>query len=341
MTQTKRIYAMRVFLITSIFLLPACAHAGVFSAIFGFMAEAEYFEEENALQNPQVVPLLHGVTNSDPVAAYGGGDIIIDEDGMLVPGMGATNGTNGKENTGEISQYVVRESDSLSEIASMFGVSVNTILWANEIKNPNTIQPGDTLIILPVSGVSHIVKKGDSLKAIATKYRGDVDDIIAYNRLLGEDDLKPGATIVVPGGEVAPPPAPKKAVATTKGGAKGGSTASSGSFIHPLPGMVKRTQGIHGYNGVDLAAPVGTAVRASAGGEVIISRSSGWNGGYGAYIVIKHKNGTQTLYSHLSRDAVSVGQVVAQGETIGAVGSTGQSTGPHLHFEVRGAKNPF
>ena len=82
-------------------------------------------------------------------------------------------------------------------------------------------------------------------------------------------------------------------------------------------------------------------IRAAAAGEVLISKGSGWNGGYGSYIVIKHTNGTQTLYAHTSANYVSAGQSVSQGESIGAVGSTGQSTGPHLHFEVRGSANPF
>ena len=178
------------------------------------------------------------------------------------------------------------------------------------------------------------MKKGDTLKAIATKYHGDVDDIIAYNRLADASDIAPGATIVIPGGEVVAAPAKKKPV-----GSAGGSIAS-GYFKHPLPGSV-RTQGIHGYNGVDLGAPIGTPILAAASGNVILSRVGGYNGGYGNYVVIKHPNGTQTLYAHMSSNAVSVGDYVAQGQTVGRVGSTGRSTGAHLHFEVRGAKNPF
>jgi murein DD-endopeptidase MepM/ murein hydrolase activator NlpD len=102
-----------------------------------------------------------------------------------------------------------------------------------------------------------------------------------------------------------------------------------------------RTQGIHGYNGVDLAAGVGTPILAAAGGEVIVAKGSGWNGGYGNYVVIKHPNGTQTLYAHMSSTAISSGAQVSGGEVIGYVGNTGRSTGSHLHFEVRGAKNPF
>jgi murein DD-endopeptidase MepM/ murein hydrolase activator NlpD len=105
--------------------------------------------------------------------------------------------------------------------------------------------------------------------------------------------------------------------------------------------VARKSQGIHGYNGVDLAAPTGTQVLAAASGQVLISRFGGWNGGYGNYIVIKHSNGTQTLYAHNSANYVSVGQWVSQGDVIGLVGNTGKSTGSHLHFEVRGAKNPF
>ena len=110
--------------------------------------------------------------------------------------------------------------------------------------------------------------------------------------------------------------------------------------MHPLPSAV-RTQGIHGYNAVDLAAPFGTPIVAAASGRVIVSRSGGWNGGYGTYVVIDHPDGTQTLYAHMSRVAVWQGAQVVAGQVIGYVGSTGRSTGPHVHFEVRGAVNPF
>ena len=146
-----------------------------------------------------------------------------------------------------------------------------------------------------------------------------------------------GSEIIIPDGEIYIP--------TTSSGSGASSSKpnlkdASNFFARPISGG-KRTQGIHGYNAVDIAAPVGTEIRAAAKGEVIISRSGGWNGGYGNYIVIKHSNGTQTLYAHNSKNFVSVGDVVEQGEAIGAVGSTGKSTGSHLHFEVRGAKNPF
>jgi murein DD-endopeptidase MepM/ murein hydrolase activator NlpD len=111
--------------------------------------------------------------------------------------------------------------------------------------------------------------------------------------------------------------------------------------MNPLPGSVK-TQGIHGYNGVDLGGvSAGSPVLAAAGGTVIVAKSAGWNGGYGSYVVVQHNNGTQTLYAHLNSVSVNVGQGVSVGEKVGGVGSTGRSTGIHLHFEVRGDANPF
>jgi murein DD-endopeptidase MepM/ murein hydrolase activator NlpD len=122
---------------------------------------------------------------------------------------------------------------------------------------------------------------------------------------------------------------------------RGGSGALiSGYYGNPVPGAIV-TQGIHGWNGVDLGAPSGTPIYAAAAGTVIVSKVGGYNGGYGNYVVIDHGNGTQTLYSHFSSVSVSLGEAVSKGERLGGVGRTGDATGNHLHFEVRGARNPF
>lgn len=231
-----------------------------------------------------------------------------------------------------ITTYVVREGDTISSIAAMFRVSANTIIWANGLSK-STIRTGQELVILPVNGITHIVKSGETLGQIAKKYNGNVDEIIAFNNI--EGDVKAGEEIVIPDGE------PEKAHQTTTVVKKSTLKETKGYFSNPLPGG-KRTQGIHGNNAVDIAAKSGTPVVAAADGNVIIVRSDGgWNGGYGNYVVIAHKNGTQTLYSHLSSVSVAQGEAVSQGEKIGGVGTTGKSTGPHLHFEVRGGKNPF
>ena len=335
---SKRLFLTNAVSLLVLLCIPLLAHAGLFSWIFNGKTEVT---KEVVPENAQTTMLLRAIPHIDSNPPKGGGDISV-SDGALVPeqGPGGLFGDVVMPSSGEISVYVVREGDSLSEIAEMFGVTPNTILWANDLKSANLIKPGDSLIILPVSGVRYVAKKGDTIASIARTYVGDVSDIIAYNGLASESDIHTGDTIVIPGGKITPPPSPKKTVPKRNEGIARGATGGDGYFIHPVPGAI-RTQGIHGYNGVDLAAPVGTNIRAAAGGEVIISKSGGWNGGYGSYIVIKHPNGTQTLYAHNSANYVSVGQTVSQGESIGAVGSTGQSTGPHLHFEVRGAVNPF
>ncbi len=238
----------------------------------------------------------------------------------------------------KISTYTVRRGDTLGLIAKTFDVSDQTIRWANDIPKGGKLKEGDVLIILPVSGVKHIVKKGETIASIAKKYGGDLDDIVHFNDLDPKSALEVGAIVLVPDGEVAEVSAP--ATPSRPAVVRGGGPELIGYYLRPLIGGT-RSRGIHGYNGVDIAAPRGTPIRASAAGTVIIARSAGWNSGYGSYVVVAHANGTQTLYAHMSAVHVSVGQSVTQGQDLGAVGSTGKSTGNHIHFEIRGAKNPF
>lgn len=339
--------ATELFLLMSVLMVPLSVHAGVLSMLFGKTAAAEPTPISYAeTQNLQTMPLLRAALHTDPNPAKGGGDIIV-EDGALVPAgdiAGGDEKASSKTKNGEISLYVVREGDTLSQIAEMFDVSAKTVLWANDLTNADKIRPGDELIILPITGVRHVVKKGDTLKSIVKKYLPDakaeelastIEDTLRYNQLASAEDITAGDTIIIPNGIVSAP-APAKG-SSARGVATGGGSAG---FTHPAPGTV-RTQGIHGYNGVDFGGPVGTPIYAAAAGEVIVSKASGWNGGYGLYVVVKHANGTQTLYAHLSRTAVAVGTRVAQGQVIGYMGNTGRSTGSHLHFEVRGARNPF
>ncbi len=244
----------------------------------------------------------------------------------------------------KISVYVVRSGDTLSEIADMFNVSVNTIVWANDLKSVRDVHPGDTLIILPISGVEHTVVKGDTLKLLAKKYGADADEIATFNGL-DQAPLVVGTRLIIPGGELSPAaPATPSAIGrdTFTSVYRGGSGIFlPGYFGNPVPGAII-TQRIHGWNGVDLGAARGTPVYAAAAGIIIIARANGaWNGGYGNYIVITHDNASQTLYSHLQSAVVGFGQTVAKGQLIGYVGTTGRVTGAHLHFEVRGAANPL
>jgi murein DD-endopeptidase MepM/ murein hydrolase activator NlpD len=267
-----------------------------------------------------------------------GGEALISENGPA----GTVADVSQSQNLGQISLYVVRQNDTLTSIGKMFGVSSNTIVWANNLTS-KTLKIGQQLIILPVSGITHTVLKGETLKGITKKYGGDIDEIVQFNDLDKNAPLAIGQQIIIPDGEgsmVSTPSSSGSNSGASKLIAGYSGPDCGGYFIRPLIGG-RKTQSLHGYNAVDLATPVGTPVLASASGQVIIARSSGWNGGYGNYIAISHNNGTQTVYGHLSRVNVSVGETVAQGQMIGSSGNTGKSTGPHLHFEIRGAKNPF
>ncbi len=287
--------------------------------------------------NSQNMQLLKAITSIDLLEARGGGEIVIVDNSAISPEIGPA-GTIGavieRPINQQISVYVVRQDDTLSSIAKMFGVSVNTILWANDLKS-SVIHEGDTLIILPISGVLHKVLKGETLASIAKKYKADIGDIVSFNDLDEDTVLAAGTEITIPDGEI---DAPKAYLSTSP---LRGSTgpAYEGYYIRPIAGG--KTQSLHGYNGIDLSGLYGTPIVASASGVVIISKIGGWNGGYGTYIVINHDNGTQTLYAHNSANIVFGGERVVRGQVIGYVGSTGKSTGPHVHFEVRGAKNPF
>lgn len=288
--------------------------------------------------SPVEVSLLAARQSRDPHDGLGGAEVMVDEDALVSSGpVGEDVITENRISTGEISIYTVREGDTLSHIADMYGVTANTILWANDLNKATNIREGQTLVILPIAGVQHVVKEGDTVASIAKKYDGDVEEILSYNQLANAGELVAGASIVVPGGAIHSAPVVRSATPTSVSGSTGSSVAG---WSHPAPGSVK-SQGLHGYNAVDLAGSIGSSVRAAAAGKVIVSKSSGWNGGYGQYIVIRHSNGAQTLYAHLSSNKVGVGEYVAQGKVIAGMGNTGKSTGPHLHFEVRGARNPF
>lgn len=334
----RRLY-VKLALFLLVFGIPLATYAGVFSFFSDFWKKqtgasvAETFNSQN-------IPLLQAVSNIDPSPARGGGDITIVDDTALLAETGPA-GTEadlleGQQN-GQISIYIVRKGDTLSGISKMFNVSVNTIAWANSLKS-TTLREGQTLLILPISGIQYTVKKGDTIKAIVSKYKADLDEVVQYNNLGDNLVLKEGQVVIIPDADLA--------YTFFSGSSSGSNPFRGGSgpnydwyYMKPVEGRI--SQGLHGYNGVDIAAPLKTPVVASAGGTVIVSRPTGWNGGYGLYLVIQHGNGTQTLYSHLNQIIINEGSVVEKGQVIGYVGSTGRSTGSHLHFEVRGAHNPF
>lgn len=339
----NKIIKRRVLSLSAIFLFlftPYLVNAGVFSLNFWNLKNGEQVvTDSQRAPNSQTISLLKAAVNNDPNPAKGGGDIMVVDNKALLSSPSITGDVINvyKPKSDKISVYEVRDGDSLSQIAEMFNVSVNTIRWANDLEG--AIQPGKTLVILPVTGVKHTVKTGGTVKDLAKIYNADAREIALFNGISVDTELDSGDEVVVPNGVVEEV---KKKI-DHKTGTKVASNAGTvaGSFLsHPLPGSI-RTQGIHGYNGVDFGASSGTSIFAAAPGQVIISKNSGYNGGYGNYVVIKHDNGVQTLYAHMTSTAVSVGAWVSQGQTIGYVGNTGRSTGNHLHFEVRGGRNPF
>ena len=289
-------------------------------------------------------------------------DAVLEPD-ITVPQEPITNTTNDKP---VITTYIVQAGDNLSTIAEKFSISTNTILWANDLNKKSIIKVGQKLTILPVSGIQYTVKKGDTLSGIAAKLDADADEIVSFNDLEDGKPIKVGMKLIIPNAELPVLSQNEKVAlktnsvslkkdevevktvtATTKQELTGEDKEENKTdeikdsyFSFPIPGAVL-TQGAHGYNAVDFGAPVGTPVLAAAEGTVIVAKSSGYNGGYGKYIVLEHSNGTQTLYGHLSAVYVEVGDTAKQLEKIALSGNTGRSTGPHLHFEVRGGINPW
>lgn len=282
--------------------------------------------------NVQNIALL-GVRELPHPHSRGGADVeIIDVSALKSNQSPAESGRDqiAERESGNVSLYVVQEGDTLGHIAEMFAISTNTIIWANDLRG-SVIRPGQTLIILPITGVRHQVREGDTIESLAQKYNGDADTIRDFNDISDDTALVVGQFINIPDGEKEDPPAPRVAPRARP----------SGWLVRPIFGGF-RSQGIHGFNAVDLAAPIGTPIVAAASGTVVTARADGaWNGGYGNFVMIRHENGVKTLYSHFGAVLVGVGERVVQGQTLGFIGMTGRTTGPHVHFEVRGAKNPF
>lgn len=274
----------------------------------------------------------------------------------------------------QVLQYTVQQGDLLSFIASDYGVSINSILWANGLKDPDSISPGQILRIPPVDGVIYQTKKGDTVSLLAKRYGADADRIIAYNRLPQDGALNAGLEIMIPDGSM-----PRGTIASTVakvvttavkkgvvfalseaaidtpripliGTASAARLAKYASVFDHLPDLDEYFKApavgfdwglIHGRNGVDVANSCGTAIYAAAEGTVTVADASGYNGGFGKYIKIVHPNGTETLYAHASKLLIQEGQAVAKGDKIALMGATGNATGCHLHFEVHGAHNPL
>ncbi|MEK7136070.1 MAG: LysM peptidoglycan-binding domain-containing protein, partial [Patescibacteria group bacterium] len=223
------------------------------------LATSDVLSDPNTWQSAQVMnsQKMAVLEASDATLYTGrGGSILVEDNSTLVPTTGPLGATAGATAfvpaNDQISVYVVKEGDVLSQIAGMFGVSINTIMWANDIKKSTDISEGDVLVILPISGVRHTVKKGDTISKLAKLYNADAGEIARYNGLDEGFTLAPGEEIIVPHGEI-PAPKPTKRSSSGSSGKTGSLPAYSGYYIRPLSGGTK-TQGIHGNNGVDIAA---------------------------------------------------------------------------------------
>lgn len=262
----------------------------------------------------------------------------------ILPGAALPEGSRGAIVSGKrdrVVDHTVAPGETVSAIADAYRIDVQTILWANNLTARSLIRPGDTLKILPTDGVLHTVKKGDTVSKIARLYEAKEAAIVVENKLQKDgSDIVVGEELVVPEGKKpapivvprtnriapifnqvsAPPPSPDL-------------PAGSG-YIWPAGSRIITQYFGWRHDGLDIAGKIGTPIYAAQVGTVTRSQC-GWNGGYGCYIVVDHGGGLSTLYGHNSVLYVGVGAAVNQGDTIALMGSTGNSTGPHVHFEVR------
>ncbi len=268
----------------------------------------------------------------------------------------------------ELTQYTVIQGDTIFGIGDKFGLKPQSVLWGNtELlgDDPDMIRPGLVLKILPENGALYKWNKGDGLNHVAAYFHVTPQDILEWpgNHLTAEGvgdfaqpNIQPGTLLFIPGGvreyisKVVNIPRKSPGVASYLGpgvcSAAAGGAIGTGSFVWPVRGTIT-TQFSPETNhpAIDIAAPLGTSVAAADTGVVVYAGPTYDNIGYGNLVIIDHGNGWQTLYAHLSAIYVTCGMGVFQGGAIGAIGSTGHSTGPHLHFQMEstqyGKVNPL
>lgn len=298
-------------------------HSGVIGLVFlgvtlgpTILAERAS-SQDNGTGGPEPVSLVLGASASTDV------------------GSGVVDTQISEKPKADIESYIVKEGDTVSKIANKFGVSEDTIYWENNLTPKSKLVPGTTMKILPVSGVRHIVLRGETLDSIAKKYDVSPQAVAdwPYNTFVNDEtfELAVGQALMVPDG-VKPNEvqvSPRQFIAHQTPDA--GTVVASGDWVWPTQGRI--TQPYLWYHpGIDIANRGLPAVVAADSGKVIAVIVS--NVGYGKHIIIDHGNGFQTLYAHLSAFRVEQGQNVSKGDTIGIMGSTGRSTGPHTHFEI-------
>lgn len=272
------------------------------------------------------------------------GDILVaDESGYLVKINPQTDDSN-RVGLNDYAVHTVEAGESLSIIAEIYGINVKTIMWENNMANPDTLRVGQSLLIPPVDGIGYKVQSGDTLDKIAAKYKIGVDAIVAQNAIT-DGVIQKGQQIFLPG---AVPIAPPVNVANSYRNVSGYTNvrvnaspsdavpAAGQIFIYPTRGNV--TQGYSSYHyALDIADRSKPPIWAAAGGTVEKVSVGTWGGGYGNHVIINHGDGVKTLYAHMDSVNVSVGDVLSQGDVVGIMGNTGRvygATGIHLHWEV-------
>ncbi len=308
----------------------------------------EFYEENNNISQVQQKYLNENLLalRNEPQAQIDAEDGIAIADELGATIQGGTALVKPKIVSTEVSvkprnsiiNYTVQSGDTISTIAQKFSISVNTILWENNLSSYSLIRPGQILRILPFTGVTHEVKRGETLGWIASKYNVDAEKIMDANKMTNANQLSVGQKLLIPNGSKS-----SYASRTTKTSYTGVSvirdivkssdaTPVSGNMMNwPTEGHVITQYYSWRHHGLDIANKMGTPIYAADAGTI---EYAGWSKGYGYNILINHGGGKKTRYAHLSKFYVSKGDSVNKGQNIAAMGSTGWSTGPHLHFEV-------
>jgi len=235
----------------------------------------------------------------------------------------------------KVIEHEVLSGETLSKIAEKYGVSVETIKWENNILSDSALKTGTKVRILPVSGIAHKIKEGDTIYSVAKKYKAEAQAVLdfPFNNIGDNLALSIGDTLIVPDGTPVEAPKSRPTQYLASKDANLPPITGGGQFAMPTTGGFSQYYSWY-HPGIDIANRASPQVQASDGGKVIVAGFVD-SSGYGNRVIIDHGNGYQTLYAHLSANYVAVGQNVAKGQVIGQMGSTGRSTGTHLHFEIR------
>ena len=291
-----------------------------------------YLENLTAVESQPIVDI-------DALDVFDGDDVELVDSGK----EGPSNVESGVKNDlvkkrVEVVDYKVRSGDTVSTIARKFGITVSTILWENNLNAYSIIRPGDTLSILPESGISYKIARGDTISRISQLFDIDSDEIMKANGITDANKIRVGQKVLVPG-------ASTQYVANSNSNSRYSGIQALKDIVKPAsakvrpgvkmqwPAVCRRLTQYYSWrhNGLDVACPLGTSLYAADSGVVEVS---GWGRGYGNQVLINHGGGKKTRYAHASKLYVKKGERVTKGETIAAMGSTGWSTGSHIHFEV-------